>query len=125
MFVRRELKVFDFLDPTSPRFIPAVAMNHNTDDLISPRRKATNSEFLLEYIIAILLAIPLKGSEGQAETLLAEYLGRRNARLFWHELEAWLRSPFERLAEWDGIVQYQDRRAGQGDTSRVRVGTDG
>ena len=49
----------------------------------------------------------LKGSQGQAEELIAEYLGRSNARLFLHELQAWLRSPFEKIGEWDRAVQYR------------------
>ena len=109
MFIRRELGVFDFLDPNSSAF--------NSQSLAGsaerPLRRTTNREFLLEYIISILQAIPLKGSEGQAEMLLAEYLGARNARLFLHELESWLRSPYERLGEWDEKVQYAGVRMGR------------
>lgn len=65
-----------------------------------------NNEFLLEYIVAILKNIDIKGSAGQAEVLLGEHLGRKNARLFLHELENWMRSPFETLEEWDDFVQY-------------------
>ena len=93
IFIRRELRVFEFLNPDSTAF--------GTTD-----RRATNPEFLLEYIIAILKAIDIKGSTGQAEELVKDYLGRTNARLFLHELEAWLRSPYEKLDEWDRNVQY-------------------
>lgn len=65
-----------------------------------------NNEFLLEYVIAILKNIDIKGSAGQAEVLLREHLGRKTARLFLHELENWMRSPFETLEDWDEFVQY-------------------
>lgn len=96
MFLRRELQVFSFLDTTA-----------------APR--GGNREFLLEYIIAVLKAHELKSAGGQAESMLAEYLGRENARLLLRELEAWLRSPFRRLEEWDREVQYADSgSAGEG-----------
>jgi regulator of sirC expression with transglutaminase-like and TPR domain len=69
-------------------------------------RRVKNAEFLREYIIAIIRSIDIRGSTGQAEELLQEFLGRENARLFLHELESWLRSPFERLQDWDEAVQY-------------------
>ena len=95
-WIRRELSLFSFLDPSS-----SPAHETGTD------RRATNAEYLLEYMIAILKSIDLKGSQGQAEELIAEYLGRDNARLFLHELEAWLRSPFEKVADWDRVAQYR------------------
>lgn len=94
-WIRRELGVFDFLNPSSPDF--------GRSD-----RRATNAEYLLEYIVAILKSIDLKGSAGQAEELLKEFLGKENARLFLHELEAWLRSPFESLKDWDQATQYAE-----------------
>ncbi|KAI1609081.1 hypothetical protein EDD37DRAFT_612382 [Exophiala viscosa] len=96
MWVRRELQVFDFLNGES-----APSSSRATSD-----RRASNADFLLEYIIAILKSIDLKGSTGQAEELLKDFLGRDNAGLFLHELEAWLRSPYERLKDWDRAVQY-------------------
>jgi hypothetical protein len=95
------LRAFDFLDPDSGDFSLT-----ETGPSQNPRRRATNREYLLEYIIAIIKSIPIKGSEGQAGDLLSEYLGRQNAILFLHELEAWLRSPFSKLEDWDRVVQY-------------------
>ncbi|KAK5082453.1 hypothetical protein LTR05_007600 [Lithohypha guttulata] len=95
-WIRRELAVFDFLRPTSPAF-------GRLD------RRATNAEYLLEYIVAILKSIDIKGSAGQATELLKEFLGSENARLFFHELENWLRSPFQDLKAWDQFVQYTAR----------------
>src|SRR6202012_6025783 len=69
-------------------------------------RRANNAEFLLEYIIAILRTVDMKGSAGQAEELLRDFIGRDNARLFLHELQAWLRSPYIYLEDWDRHVQY-------------------
>lgn len=92
-WIRRELSVFDFLNPDSQSF------GHSD-------RTATNTEYLLEYVIAILKALDIKGSAGQAELLLRDYLGSSDARLFLHELESWLRSPFESLKDWDNAVQY-------------------
>jgi hypothetical protein len=94
IFLRRELRVFDFLD----------------------RRPAgANREFLIEYLIAVLKSNDPKGADGHAEELVKEFLGREDARLLLHELDAWLRSPYERLEAWDAHVQYassQERAAG-------------
>lgn len=89
MFLRRELQVFSFLDTAA-----------------APR--GGNREFLIEYIVAVLKTDELKGANGCAEDMVAEYLGRENARLLLHQLEAWLRSPFRRLDEWDREVQYAE-----------------
>ncbi|OJJ99349.1 hypothetical protein ASPACDRAFT_1870539 [Aspergillus aculeatus ATCC 16872] len=132
-WIRRELKVFAFLNPSSE----LSAAEHNegigrgAGELRStaqrqqsapPRagqqrlenRRGNNAEFLLEYIIAILRTVDIKGSAGQAEELLRDFLGRENARLFLHELQAWLRSPYTSLEDWDRHVQYEDvsRREG-------------
>ena len=85
--------MFEFLDPDGP-------------GEGSGRRQPNNSEFLLQYIIAILKTVDIKGSGGQAEELLQEFLGRDIARLFLHELKAWLRSPYLSLEDWDRNVQY-------------------
>lgn len=95
-WIRRELRAFDFLNPGSSSF-------GRVD------RRATNAEYLLEYILAILKSIDLKGSAGQAQELLSDYLGRENACLFLHELEAWLRSPYDTLKDWDDSMQYAKR----------------
>ncbi|EXJ85671.1 hypothetical protein A1O1_06037 [Capronia coronata CBS 617.96] len=95
MWIRRELQVFDFLNSSSP-----AASSTSAD------RRASNADFLLEYIVAILKSIDLKGSTGQAEELLKDFLGKDNAKLFLHELESWLRSPYEYLKDWDRAVQY-------------------
>lgn len=89
MFLRRELQVFSFLNTAA-----------------GPR--GGNREFLLEYIVAILRTNELKGASGHAEDMLTDYLGRGNAKLLLHELEAWLRSPYTALRDWDGHVQYVD-----------------
>ena len=93
IWVRRELQVFEFLNsPSAP-------------DEQSTRR-ARNAEFLGAYVLAILRTIDIRGSTGQAEEMLQEFVGRDNARLFLHELESWLRSPYEQLRDWDEAVQY-------------------
>ena len=94
-WIRRELKVFEFLNADGP-------------DEAGVRRKANNAEFLLEYIIAIMKTVDIKGSGGQAEDMLQEFLGRDNTRLFLHELRAWLRSPYISLGAWDKHVQYNE-----------------
>lgn len=92
-WVRRELQVFD---------------NRHSLSTQGDRSPCgiRNSEFLLEYIMAILRTIDIKGCNGQAEELLQDFLGRENARLFLHELRAWLRSPYNELYQWDRHVQY-------------------
>jgi hypothetical protein len=92
-WIRRELQVFEFLNP---------------DNASGSDRRANNAEFLLEYIIAILKTVDVQGSSGQAEEMLQEFLGRDNTRLFLHELRAYLRSPYGSLEDWDRNVQYNE-----------------
>ena len=92
IWIRRELQVFQFLNS-----------DIGENDVAS---RANNAEFLLEYIIAILKTVDVKGSQAQAEDMLQEFLGRENTRLFLHELKAWLRSPYTTLGNWDRHVQY-------------------
>ncbi|KAF2144396.1 uncharacterized protein K452DRAFT_222948 [Aplosporella prunicola CBS 121167] len=101
-FVRRELRVFSFLAAADP------GEGSSTSQGSEGTRRANNAEFLLEYIVAILKTVDIKGSTGQAEEMLQEFLGRSNARLFLHELGAWLRSPYTRLEDWDRHVQYRE-----------------
>jgi Ring finger domain len=103
-WIRRELQVFDFLNPDSA-------------DRGGERRRANSTEFLLEYIIAILKTTDIKGSGGHAEELLKDFLGRDHARLFLHELQAWLRSPYQNLLDWDRAVQYDESRLGTRDAA--------
>ncbi|KAL4810105.1 hypothetical protein BDV18DRAFT_130293 [Aspergillus unguis] len=116
-WIRRELQVFEFLNPDTssdnPRTRPGQQRLEN--------RRGNNAEFLLEYIIAILRTVDIKGSAGQAEELLRDFLGRDNASLFLHELQAWLRSPYTSLEDWDRNVQYDDapRRDSPDSSSRT------
>ncbi|CAG8374071.1 unnamed protein product [Penicillium salamii] len=105
-WIRRELRVFAFLNPESEEEerTPQQVSRPGTERL--ENRRANNAEFLLEYVIAILRTVDLKGSAGQAEELLREFIGRENACLFLHELQAWLRSPYQSLDDWDRHVQY-------------------
>lgn len=93
-WIRRELQVFEYLNSDG---------NNVEQGAI---RRAKNAEFLLEYITAILKSVDIKGPDGQAEDMLQEFLGRDDARLFLHELSAWLRSPYTLLEDWDRHVQY-------------------
>lgn len=92
LWIRRELQVFSFLNTSS---------ESSGSSSLPP-----NAEFLLHYLIAILKTCDIKDSAGHAEDLLSEFLGRENARLFLHELHAWLRSPYAKLEDWDRHVQY-------------------
>ncbi|KAI0880460.1 uncharacterized protein GGS22DRAFT_174908 [Annulohypoxylon maeteangense] len=95
-WLRRELQVFEFLrtPPTA----------QSSDDAMT-RRRANNAEFLLEYIIAILKTVDIQGSQGQAEEMLKDFLGRDHTKLLLHELKSFLRSPWS-LETWDNKVQY-------------------
>ena len=92
-WIRRELQVFKFLKSGG---IGEAGF----------ARRVDNAEFLLEYIVAILKTVDVKGS--QAEDMLQEFLGRDDTRLFLHELKAWLRSPYTTLEDWDRHVQYSN-----------------
>ncbi|KAI1207808.1 uncharacterized protein F4807DRAFT_433399 [Annulohypoxylon truncatum] len=95
-WIRRELQVFEFLrtPPTA----------QSSDDAMT-RRRANNAEFLLEYIVAILKTVDIQGSQGQAEEMLKDFLGRDHTKLLLHELKNFLRSPWS-LEAWDRKVQY-------------------
>jgi hypothetical protein len=81
-WLRRELRVFDNLQSPKIRTI----------------------EFLLDYILEIMKSTSIKS--GRAEELLIEYLGEEETPLFLHELSSWMRSPFQKLEDWDIIIQY-------------------
>lgn len=81
-FIRRELNVFEWIQAEN------------------------NTEFLLEYVVGILKSVDLKSASGAAEDMLTDFLGRRNARIFLHELHAFLRSPFTNLSNFDSFAQY-------------------
>lgn len=102
-WIRRELRVFAFGGANDSR----LRLGSRSKDDPAPLR-ARNADFLLEYIIAILKTVDIKGSGGQAEELLREFFGRQYTPLFLHELQAWLRSPFDSLAAWDDNVQYDE-----------------
>lgn len=97
IFLRRELRVFAFL---------------------GRRPAGANREFLVEYLVAVLKSNDPKGADGHAEELVKEFLGREDARLLLHELDAWLRSPYERLEVWDAHVQYGSSRERIGGSSK-------
>ncbi|KAI1909117.1 hypothetical protein LOZ58_004242 [Ophidiomyces ophidiicola] len=107
-WIRRELKVFTFLDLESQG--PRQRTESNINVPIAPQRNFStqNSEFLLEFIIAILRNMDIRGNGGQAHQILQEFLGKGNAQLFLHELQAWLRSPFNLLQDWDMATQYDE-----------------
>lgn len=102
-WIRRELRVFAFGGVDDSR----LQLGNRVKDESAPLR-ARNADFFLEYIIAILKTVDIKGSGGQAEELLREFFGRQYTPLFLHELQTWLRSPFDSLAAWDDNVQYDE-----------------
>jgi hypothetical protein len=108
-WIRRELQVFGFLNPAPD--------NYEAGEAANATRRAKNAEFLLEYIVAILKTVDIKGSGGQAEDMLQEFLGREHTRLFLHELRGWLRSPYLSLEAWDRNVQYNEVVVVRGDES--------
>lgn len=128
MFLRRELQVFEFLYPqpisTQSSSTSSSSSSSSSSSTRSPstsNRRANNADFVLEYVVSILQSIDLKGSSGQAEELLTDFLGRDNARLFIHELVSWLRSPFEKLEHWDRNVQYATSTSTSTSTGRSEV----
>ncbi|KAK3305827.1 uncharacterized protein B0T15DRAFT_533525 [Chaetomium strumarium] len=108
LWIRRELQVFLFLssDPDADSNDHHNNNSHNRSARTLRRRN--NAEFLLEYVVAILKTVDIQGSMGQAEAMLADFLGHDHARLFLHELRCWLRSPAPSLAAWDREVRYPE-----------------
>jgi hypothetical protein len=95
-WIRRELRVFTFLHIDPARSSSDAATT------------SSNAEFLLSYIVSILKMVDMRESNGHAENLLTEFLGRDNSRLFLHEMNTWLRSPYHKVEEWDQNVQYKE-----------------
>lgn len=125
-WIRRELRVFSFLNPDPDE---EYRESERSGRVARPgqqrleSRRGNNAEFLLEYVIAILRTVDVKGSAGQAEELLRDFLGRDNARLFLHELQSWLRSPYMSLEDWDRNVQYENSpMSPQRDLSQIESG---
>ena len=119
-WLRRELQVFEFLHSSATTTTSFNAASSSTATTTSTpitttqtpstgdrlaRRRANNAEFLLEYVVAILKTVDIQGSQGQAEEMLKDFLGRENTRLLLHELKSFLRSPYS-LDVWDRKVQY-------------------
>ncbi|KAK9475392.1 uncharacterized protein V1510DRAFT_409070 [Dipodascopsis tothii] len=97
-FIRRELAVFPFLSGA---------------DVRTPVTTSRQIEFVTAYTLALLRLVDTETVSGAraAAGLLGDYLGQHTA-LFLHELRAFLRSPFETVAQYDRVVQY---RTGRGD----------
>ena len=130
-WIRRELQVFEFLYPSfsaadapSSSSASSSSTHSNSGHPTQPAtadehrgrgRGAGNAEFLLEYTIAILKTVDTRGSAGQAEAMLADFLGRDATRLFLHELRGWLRSPHGSLEAWDRAVQYPEPKPSSSD----------
>jgi len=87
-------------DENEPRPAANTARNR------AEQRRANNA------VIAVLKSVDIMGSAGQAEEMISDFLGRDNTRLFLHELRAWLRSPYTKLADWDRAVQYDPSVSG-------------
>lgn len=121
-WIRRELQVFSFLKPETEEEHRGRGHVPRPGRQRLEERRANNAEFLLEYTIAILRTVDIKGSAGQAEELLKDFIGRENARLFLHELLAWLRSPYTSLEDWDRHVQYPRPPQGPPDRDSAETG---
>ncbi|ESZ94111.1 RING finger domain protein [Sclerotinia borealis F-4128] len=62
-------------------------------------------EMLLNLVIDIVKSEDFQNVPSFMENMLQEYLGR-NARLFSHELRAWMESPYDSLDQWDRNARY-------------------
>ena len=91
-FIRRELCALHLLDARTYR---------------RPLWRVSNAEVFLERVICMLKAVDLQASDGLAEQWLCQHFERKHARLFLHELRAWLRSPYLTLEAWDRHAQYR------------------
>ncbi|RDA91839.1 hypothetical protein CP533_3664 [Ophiocordyceps camponoti-saundersi (nom. inval.)] len=81
----------------------------------SSERRRLSVERLVSHMVYLLGHFEIRGSDGHLEDLVTNHLGRENARLLLHELQSFLRSPFESLREWDLHVQYLPVDSGQPD----------
>ncbi|PWI72057.1 RING finger domain protein [Purpureocillium lilacinum] len=103
-FLRRELRVFSWL--TTPEADTMEMLNGETYDFFERRKRVITVERMMGHILRLLQHFEIRGSDGGLEDVVARHLGRENTQLLLHELHAFLRSPFERLEDWDRAVQY-------------------
>ncbi|UNI17828.1 RING-type E3 ubiquitin transferase [Purpureocillium takamizusanense] len=104
MFLRRELRVFGWL--TTPEADTIEMLNGETQDFFERRKRVITVESMMGHILRLLQHFEIRGSDGGLEDVVARHLGRENTQLLLHELHAFLRSPYERLEDWDRAVQY-------------------
>lgn len=114
VWIRRELEVFEFLNHPGEM--------HRSDPRDRRRQRLQNTpEHLLQYVICILKIVDLQASDGHAENLLSDHLGRDNCKVFLHELRSFIRSPFQTVAEWDRHVQYNEPPSATLAVNRLRL----
>ncbi|PHH85185.1 hypothetical protein CDD83_786 [Cordyceps sp. RAO-2017] len=111
LFLRRELQVFTWL--SSPYSDDLVRVDGESLRSFQRRlQRAPSAEGLLAHILGLLRHFEIRGSDGSLEDDLATHIGRENTRLLLHELQSFLRSPYQSLEDWDGAVQYADAPPG-------------
>lgn len=119
-FLRRELLAYSPVDVLNERHRQIYEQQNtapNPPSLPTVRYGESNRESLIEWIVALLKHCEVKGADGKAQDLLAEHIGKHNAPVLLHELQAWLRSPYARLDQWDRQVQYLGYDGGRDDAN--------
>ncbi|KAK7970085.1 hypothetical protein PG988_009158 [Apiospora saccharicola] len=102
MWLRRELKVFEFLH--MPPSNPQGGRRHYYQAACQQCRVLAR----VHHCYTEDCGYPRQS--GQAQDMLKEFLGRDHARLLLHELKSFLRSPYTSLAAWDCHVQYDQSK---------------
>ena len=102
-FIRRELLVIDRLDSQERQRSPDLGLvRHLLEQRLG--REYFGSQ-RVDYIMRVLKTADMQGANGAAEEMLRPVVGGVTAQ-FLHELRAFLRSPFDRVEEWDEVVRY-------------------
>lgn len=101
-FLRRELHAID----AESRVGASAQTGGQRRQKSTLRRRQATTDYLVEFIIAVMRTHEAKSFDDRAAELLSEFMAVDNAHLLLHELTHWLRSPYVRLDDWDNAVQY-------------------
>ncbi|KAJ8061500.1 hypothetical protein OCU04_009315 [Sclerotinia nivalis] len=102
LFAEHEIQVF-YLKCVCPGCQVSPLPAH----IVSVNRLEEFRSFVLDRVVDLLKRYDLRDKAVEIEQATEEYLNE-HARLFLHELRAWIESPFETLDQWHRNAKYPD-----------------
>ncbi|APA13452.1 hypothetical protein SS1G_07931 [Sclerotinia sclerotiorum 1980 UF-70] len=102
LFAEREIQIFSVKCVCPQCQVPSPdSPNHS----IGPNQVEEIRSFVVNKIVDLLKQYDLQDKAVEIEQAAKEYLSG-HARLFLHELRAWIESPFETLEQWHRNTTY-------------------